>query len=136
MVVKRFVVLLALAAVGLASCSADATDGERAVCDQLQGVIALLEQNNRAEALDGFLALHNITARSGNEAMQTEGQGLFDVLTEPVEGAENMTVKQTTQFADAALARSSVHLDAIVAACDAVGQSIEVNNPGALVPDR
>jgi hypothetical protein len=124
-------------AVALAGCSSsDATDSERAVCDQLEGVVALLEQDNRPEALNGFLALHGLTSESGNETMQSAGQAFFDVITEPVEGAENMTVEQTTQFADAALARSSAQLDAIVAECDAVGQPIEVNDPGALVPDR
>jgi hypothetical protein len=127
------VVGLAMVVVGCTNDS-KASSGEQAVCATMQQVIHQLEQGDRSGALDTFLRLPEATAASGNETMRVEGSAFFDYVSRPVDDHEDMTVQETIDFANEALARSSVHIDAIADECNALGRPIEITDPKAFAP--
>jgi hypothetical protein len=118
------------------SCSNGPSSGEAAVCDSLQAIVDDLTRSDRAAALDRFYTLSELTDQSENDAMRTSGEEFFAIISENVDGYQDMTVAETTAFADQALARASAPLERIVDECARVGRSIELADPASLAPDR
>ncbi len=131
-VVRVGLVSAGVVASAAAGCSTGPSPGEAAVCAKLQATIRELERGDRGAALREFTELAGAGEASGNATMLRESRALFDLLSRPVDGYENMTVQQTVEFANRALEESASHLNALVDECALVGDPVEMGTAGTL----
>lgn len=129
---RRLLTLTAVAGmalVGLSGCSdsGPAAD-ERAVCDAMQNMLDDLASGNKQGGLVQMYSLYGITQESSNEQLRASGQAFFDVIGAEVEGHEQMTIEETTAYANDALDRSAAELGAIADECNRIGAPIEIRS--------
>ncbi len=103
------------------------SDGEAAVCATLQEVVDELAAGRSQEALDTFGALRSQADASGNANLQREATALWSVLDTPVTNAGDLTIAESAEVGNQALAASAGYLGAIGDECARIGLAVEVS---------
>lgn len=103
------------------------TEGEAAACATVQAVVDDLAAGRSQEALATFGALRSQADASGNATLQREASSLWAVLDAPVTDAGDLTIAETAEVGNQALAASAGHLGAIGDECARIGLAVEVS---------
>lgn len=134
-----FLVTLSLVSGGsLAACSSStAADGddepappepaaaEREACTSLQGLVDAIVNREAISAVSGLDQMEQALATSGNTTLESSGREFFDTISGTVPNPGDLTVEETAQVGDRALASAQPALQRLLDECARLGLAIE-----------
>lgn len=133
---RRVLVLLALLGATLSCGGSDGTDTEsatgpeptepeRVACERVQQLVDAVVDGEALSAMSGLTQMEAALADSGSSTLETSGREFFDTISGTVPNPGDLTVEETAQVGNRALAAAQPALQQLLDECARLGLTIE-----------
>ena len=101
------------------------TEAERVACERVQELVDAVVAGEALSAMSGLSQMEIALAESQNSTLEDNGREFFATISDTVPDAGNLTVEESAELGDRALASAQPRLQALLDECGDLGLPIE-----------